>query len=695
MSVITQAPSWLIFFCLMAGIVYAGALYFRDRFNRTYGTPLATLLGVLRFACVTLLCLFLLKPLIKTVDHTVEKPIIVLAQDNSASLVFGSDSGFYRSRYLDQLKQLASSFGEDYDVRTFTFGSAIHEGLDSVTYTDGHTDYGSLLEDIHTRFSGRNLGAVIVASDGLYNRGGNPVYAYKKLNAPVFTVALGDTTVHRDVLVSDVAVNRLAYLGNRFPMEITVEGRKASGENAQLTISRKGNVLFSQSITFSGERSFHTVPVTLDASEVGLQRYTVSISSVSNEITIANNTRDVFIDVLDSRQKVLILAHAPHPDINAIRDAISSNESYHVDVALAKDFNAGVRDYSLIIFHQLPAMGGIGSALITAATEQKVPSLFVWGSSTDFNAFNALSTGWSLNNFRNNITDIGASFKDGFTLFTLNGPFNNIARTLPPLQVPFGDFVFSPGVQPVLTQQVGNITTSKPLIAFNTANDIKYGLIAGEGIWRWRLQAFQQLDSHDAFNELLTKTVQYMASKDDRSLFRVSAKNDFSENEDIVFNAELYNASYEAISDREISMRITNDKGESFSYLFSPRGSSYQLNAGRLPVGNYRYESSVMTDQGELKERGEFSVSPLQLEIIQTIADHRLLNQFARENNGTMVYPSNMNDLLEEIRNRKEVVSVAYENKQLQELINYRWLAILIIVLLSGEWLLRKRAGTY
>ena len=86
MSIITQAPSWLIVFCLLAGIVYAGALYFRDRFNRTYGTPLATVLGIIRFACVTLLALFLLKPLIKTIERTVEKPIIVIAQDNSEIL---------------------------------------------------------------------------------------------------------------------------------------------------------------------------------------------------------------------------------------------------------------------------------------------------------------------------------------------------------------------------------------------------------------------------------------------------------------------------------------------------------------------------------------------------------------------------------------------------------------------------------
>ena len=100
-------------------------------------------------------------------------------------------------------------------------------------------------------------------------------------------------------------------------------------------------------------------------------------------------------------------------------------------------------------------------------------------------------------------------------------------------------------------------------------------------------------------------------------------------------------------------------------------------------------EGSVWT------ERGEFSVSPLQVEIINTVADHRLLSQFARENNGVMVTPNDMHRLAEEIRSKKEIVSVSYENKQLDELINFRWLCAIIVVLLSTEWLLRKRAGTY
>jgi hypothetical protein len=695
MSIVTQAPAWLMMFCLLAGIVYAGALYFRDRFNRTYGTPLATVLGVLRFICVTLISLFLLKPLIKTIERNVEKPIVVIAQDNSQSLIVGADSNYYKNEYKKQLAEFAASFGEDYDVRTFSFGERVSEGIDSLRFNEQLTDYSDFLDEVYTRFSGRNLGAVIMASDGLYNKGSNPVHSYKKLNVPVYTIALGDTTIHKDALIANVSANRLAYLGNRFPMEIMVEGRKAAGETVTLTVSRRGNTLYSQSIAFTEERSFQKIALTLDAGEVGLQRYNVSITRLQDEITYANNSQDIFIDVLDSRQKVLVLAHAPHPDIQAVRSAIAENESYQVDVRLAKEFNGNLQDYGMIIWHQLPAMGGIGSSLITTALEKKIPGLFVWGTSTDFNAFNALNLGVSLGNYRSNTTDIQGSIQESFSTFNWESSFPALLRMLPPLQVPFGDLSFSPGIQTAVVQQVGTIKTTKPLIAFNEIRENKFGFILGEGLWRWRSASFQQSESHESFNELVTKSVQYLAAKEDKSLFRVNGKNDFSENEDIVFDAELYNASYEAVPGREISMKIKNEDGKEFNYLFSANGAMYRLNAGRLPVGNYSYEAKASSEGNVLTERGEFSVSPLQLEIINTIADHRLMNQFARENNGIMVYADEMKKLTEEIRTKKEIVSVSYENKQLDELINVRWLCALILILLSTEWLLRKRAGTY
>lgn len=695
MSLVTEAPSWLYLLCIVAGVTYSGALYFKDRFNRTYGIKLASLLAICRFIVVSLLAFFLLKPLLKSIDREVQKPIVVIAQDNSQSLMIGNDSAYYNGVYKQEFQKLMDQLKTDYEVRTYSFGDKIAEGIDSLDFNDQLTDFSSLLEELNTRYSGRNLGALVIASDGLYNKGSNPVHSYQKLNVPVYTVALGDTTVHKDVLLSEVAANRLAYLGNKFPVQITVEARKAMGNNAVVSVSRNGQVLYSEALSFTGDHFFKNINVVLDANTVGLQKYSVNVSSIPDEITLVNNHTDIFIDVLDSRQRVLILAAMPHPDISALVDAIGSNEGYAVEAKLIDDFSGDLSDFNLVIFHQLPARGNLGLNHVKESISKKIPSLFVWGSATDFQAFNELRIGYSLADYRNNVTDAGGTIVPGFSLFEVNEELPGLVKTLPPVAVPFGEFNFSPGIVSLIHQQVGNINTNKPLLSFNPSDDRKVALLAGEGIWRWRLQVFRETNSHDLFNELITKTVQYMSSREDKSLFRVSGKNDFPENENIVFNAELYNASYEPISDREVSMKIRNEEGEEFSYLFSPGAVGYQLDAGSLPVGNYSYVASATSDGKPLKESGEFSVSPLEYEMTRTVADHRLLNQLAVNNQGAMVYPEALSSLNELIRAKKEIVPVSYETKTVTDLINYSWLLALFIILLGGEWLLRKRAGTY
>ncbi|MEZ4799115.1 MAG: hypothetical protein R2809_04890 [Flavobacteriales bacterium] len=361
------------------GIIYAGALYFRDRFNKNYGSQLAALLGFLRFAAVFMISFFLLKPLVKTTNNTEEKPIIVLAQDNSNSIIVGGDSSYYKNDYLIQIKALKEKLSEKFDVQTFSFGDEVKSGIDSIQFDEELTDFTALYDAINSKYSGRNLGAVVIASDGIFNKGSNPLYAFNSLKAPVYTIALGDTTIKKDALIAEVNANRLAYLNNRFPISIRAEGRKAKGEKAIVEVSHKGNVVFNQEITFDSNRASKTIDIIQEASSVGLQKYTVTISRLENEITYVNNKKDIYIDVLDSRQKVLILAANAHPDINALHESISNNEAYQVNTFLINKFSGNVEDYNLVIFHQLPAAGQLGANQILSKPSKNIPELIYMG----------------------------------------------------------------------------------------------------------------------------------------------------------------------------------------------------------------------------------------------------------------------------------------------------------------------------
>lgn len=694
MELVTEYPLWFIVFCLAAGAVYALAFYFRDTLLNEISGMLRGIMAFLRGAAVALLAFFLLSPLLQTLFREVEKPIVVIAQDRSQSLVHGKDSSFFTNDFPGQLGTLTESLGEAYEVATFNFGETVAEDFD-FEYPGKQTDLSQVFEEVYTRFSNRNLGAVIIASDGIYNKGTNPLYASGTLSAPLYTIALGDTTVKKDLILNRVAHNRLAYLGNDFPLEIVVEARQLEGATTRLTVTKGGAVVFQQQLNIESNSYLETIPVLLEAEEIGIQGYNVQLEVLDNEVTAANNSQRVYIDVLDARQKILLLAHTPHPDIAAIRHSIESNDNYEVTAKLASGFNEAFEAYNLVIMHQVPAKGTNYKSLLAKLKKAAVPVLHILGNTSNINAFNAGNFGLRITENRNNQNEVIPTFNSNFTLFSLSDRASNFLKRLPPVGAPFGNYRKGNSVETLLNQRIGLVETNIPLLMFVVGEEVKTGFFAAEGLWRWRMADYAEHGNHDIFNELIGKSIQYLSVKDDKSRFRITAAGSFLENETIIVDAELYNESYELITEPEVTLQIVNEEGVKFPFAFNRSTRQYTLNAGQLPVGQYRYTGQAKVGEKVLTASGAFTVNPVHVELVNTVANHQLLYNLSQRHEGAMVYPENMASLAGLLAARDDVKSVSYTKTSLRDLINVRWIFFLILGLLSLEWFLRKRNGAY
>jgi len=345
LEILTQYPQWFIVFCVLAGIIYAVSLYVKDKQTEDFHTILKLVISFLRFIAVSALAFFLLEPLIKNAFIETEKPIVVIAQDNSESLVVKGDTSFYKSELPAKLRTLSAELAEDFEVTEFTFGTYVKDGL-TIDYTEKQTNFTGLFDEIYARYSNRNLGAIIIGSDGIFTKGSNPLYGQNKLKAPIYTIAQGDTTKFRDVLIQEVAHNKLAYLGNKFPLEIVVAANELKGKNTTVKVTKNGNVVFNKTLSIRSTDFEEIVPVILEANSPGLQKYSVSVTSIPGEVTTKNNYKEIYIDVLDNRQKIALLGATPHPDLGALKRIINSNENYEVDVMKASDFSGKISDYN-------------------------------------------------------------------------------------------------------------------------------------------------------------------------------------------------------------------------------------------------------------------------------------------------------------------------------------------------------------
>ncbi|TND09018.1 MAG: hypothetical protein FD123_1872 [Bacteroidetes bacterium] len=692
--IITEAPLWFIVFCLLAGAVYAAVLYYRDQRMADAAPWLRKLMAGLRFMTVSILAFLLLSPLLKMISREVEKPVVVVALDNSESLVLNKDSAFYRNGFPEQMKTLIAQLSEKYEVRTYSFGERFREGID-YTFKDKETDISALFGEIETRFSDRNLGAIIIASDGIYNKGSSPVSAAGRVKVPVFTIALGDTTVRRDLVLSKVLHNRIAYFGNTFPLEAVIDARRCSGAGTTLTVSKNGQTLFSQKIDIKADAFNLSVPIQVEAKEAGLQRYRVALTPVGDEASETNNFQDVFIEVLDGREKILIVSDAPHPDVGALKQCIETNDNYEVESVLLSDFNTPLKNYNLVILHGLPSPSNGAAKLLTDIEAANLPVWYITGAESSFSTFNALKAGISIQSTGSRNNDAEVVLAPNFPLFTISEPAQKYFSKFPALTVPFGSFTASSGSTVLFTQKIGSLKTNYPLLIFGQQGERKTCVLAGEGLWRWRLRDYADHQNQDVFNELVGKTVQYLSVKVDKSFFRILTKGIYSENEPVMIDAELYNDSYELINEPEVSMNIINEKDKRFSFTFSKTAKSYRLNAGQFPVGEYRYEARVKSGQKVLTQSGRFSISPVLIESVNTTADHQALFNLSKKHNGDLLGVKDLAKLTEILNAREDIKPVIYNPKRLVDFINLEWIFFTLFFLLSLEWFLRKRHGTY
>jgi hypothetical protein len=692
MNVFFSGSSILSFLgCLALGALYAWLLY---RGNNNLDKKLQYGLTALRIVVVTTIAWLIFAPLIKTLNYTLDNPVIIIGQDNSLSVGQVKAVGFDQKRYEQNLEKLRDKLAGKYEVKALHFSDRVADGFDFKNQGKS-TDASAFFQKIRDEYTNRNVGAIVLATDGIFNHGGNPLYSVNQVNAPIYTIALGDRIPKRDVLISNLNYNNIVYLDDDFTVEVQVQAFQSDGESTVLTVSQNGNKIEQQKISINGSTFNKTIPVKIHAGKIGVQKYTIQLAALQNEITTRNNVQTFYVEVIDGRQKVLLAAAAPHPDLGILKEAISLNKHYEVKLALADDLSAADPvKFDLIVLYQLPDVQNISSAFLKRLTGLKKPIWYILGAQSNVNAFNQIQNQVNLSSANGSVQEVYADFANGFTGFNLTDNDKKQFSSFDPLLSPFGRLTVNAGATPVFNQRIGKVSTQQPLLFFANENGLKTGYLMGEGLWRWKLAEAENETPQPVLNDLISKTVQYLSVKDDKRRFKVfTAKAAYDENESIQFNGTLYNDSYQAVNEPEVNLKVKNEAGKVFNYTFSKTETAYQLDAGTMPAGNYSYMASTELGGKKYTASGSFYVNALIAEYQQTTANHQLLNTMSKQSNGKLFLPENLLKIAGEILKNENIKTISYEDRKYDELINMKWLFGLIMILIGTEWFLRKRNG--
>ena len=681
-----SSPAFILL-CILLGLIYAYVLY---RGKHAWNKRVTQLLFVVRTIIVALVSFLLIGPVLKLTNNIFEKPALVFLIDNSTSLKGNIDSVKLQNELSEKTMQLRE---QGYDI---VWKDLSGKEIDKIKFENKSSDLNGALRNVTSDYEGKNLAGIVVLTDGIYNSGASPLYT--PWHVPVTTIGIGDTIEHADLILKNVAYNKIAYQGNRFPVRAEVAIQNMSNLDVTVSIFHNGSLLNQQKKN-TDKKLMLQFDFLADAKDKGIQRWDVLIEPLAGETNLKNNRASIFVEVVEGRKKILVIAPSPHPDIKALRTMVEKNPNYefvlHIP-GLSKTDQALLQPGAaeLVIFHQAFDQEMKTAALFSQLNKGKSSVLLIIGSKTNLRLLQ--SNGIPLNFINPTQKDdatpiVNSSFHD----FEFSENSNGIFSRYPPVQVPFGKFSYPPNSQVLLNQRIGSVATDRPMLLSWEDNGRKVAAFIGDGLWKWRLDEFATSEKTEIFDETFSKLVQYLSTVEDKRKFRFfPIQNEFTDSSPVIFEGQVYNDLFEKIYGNKIDLKLIDEKGKtsSYNYTLSPGGERYRV--GGLKEGAYRFTATTEINSKREIVLGQFLVKEQNVEPLNVVADFGLLRKLSHATGGKFYSSDKLNQIVSDFKKTrpKELI---HSEESFNPLIHVRWFFFLLLLLVSTEWFSRKYLGSY
>ena len=707
---------WLLVLCTLVAGALAFWLYRRTMPQLSPAKRIT--LGLLRFAALFLILFLLFEPVLRLVDRDEEEAVLAVLVDDSQSLLMTSSTDSTAAPVREKIRTLfdhlpAAVRGADIQVFSFSDDLAPAEtSLDSLAFDGSRTNIARSLEQLRERVGEDNLRAAVLLSDGQYNTGRNPLYVAERYPVPIYTVVLGDTARHRDLLIRRVITNDIAYLDTELPIEVALRSEGFAGQAVTVSLLRDGEPLSSRQVRLPEGSSEITVDLTVRPEEEGLHRYVVAVTRLDGEATYRNNLESFTVRVLRSERKILLLAAAPSPDVSAIGQILAESATFDYDTRIQKSpgefyegpLPASLGDYDVILMAGYPGRAAAPADMqrIRNAADEGTPIFFLFDRSTHIQFVDE--------HFSDVLPVVPERLRSGMievsftsTAAAESHPIMNIPDASPeswlrlhPLIASQTRWLATPDAQVLAQTQVRGVELDDPLLVVRRRTGNRSAALLGAGTWRWRNVSEDLGQIAHLWPTLFSNTLEWLSAREEDQPVRIVPVRDlFSGGEDVEFSGQVYDESLNPISDATVEVNISSQDGTVYPFVMQPIGNGrYTLDAGTFPEGTYSYEAVAQANDANVGgDTGAFAVGSLTLEFKETRANASLMRQIAQRSGGELIDPDRMEMFTSGLAATGAFAPVIVETEREIELRRrYIFLAI-VVALLTVEWFIRKRSG--
>ncbi|RTY69637.1 hypothetical protein [Flavobacterium sp. LB2P53] len=665
---------------LLLSLLIAGGLsFFQYIYKAKNKSKVGWFLAFLRFLSIFGILMLLINPILtKNTFETVKTPLPIVV-DNSSSISFLNANE--KALELYKRIQLNSDLKDKFDVQTYQFSDDF-EPTEIFNFKGTQTNIDVVAKNLKSIYKNTVYPTVLI-TDGNQTSGNDYVYSFDPLNK-VYPVILGDTTKLFDLKINQLNVNKYAFHKNKFPVEVFLQYSGTKSVTADFVISQGNSVFSTQSITLSPSKKTATVPVLLPADKIGLQVFKVTISSKEKEKNTDNNTKNFAVEVIDQKTNIAIISAINHPDLGAMKRAIESNVQRKVIIIKPNEIKT-LQYYNVLILYQ-PT-----TEFKTIFESNKVAGIntfIITGNNTDFNFLNQQQENLSFK-MSGQKEEYLSVFNKQFNLFAAD----NIGfEDLPPLQNAFGTVTTKGVVSVLLSYKIRTIDTNAPLLVFAENQGRRATYLLGENSWKWRLQTHVNNQSFEKYDVFMDKIIQFLASNNSKKSLVVEHESFYNSGEAIEITAQYFNKNYEFDEKARLTITVKNtETKQTKNYDLLKGNNSYKVNLDGLKAGSHTF--TVKELNSKTTYSSSFEILDFDIEKQFVNPDVEKLTQLAGQTQGKAYFSDQVDVLIKTLLENEEYKTIQKSSVTKTPLIDWMWLLVLISILLTTEWFVRKHNG--
>ena len=280
-----------------------------------------TFLIFFRIVSVTIILILFFNPILYFKQKISQKPNKVFLMDHSDSTTLP----FRSTSKIDFLQEKAEKLKEElekkgYEIASYDFAN----GWNGDSYA---TKLQSTLYQLNQEKRFSDTQDIILFSDGWFQD--ESISSIEKVNIPIHTFQVQDTTSFVDVRIEKIVHNPTAYVNEENPIEVFVSSTQFDG-NATVQLFDNDNKIQEKRITFQ-DQNMQQVSFSNRFNHSGLFTLkAVIIIDNKNELLQENNSSQSAIHVLKNKKQVLILTDVLTWDSAFFQRAIRYDQRWEV-----------------------------------------------------------------------------------------------------------------------------------------------------------------------------------------------------------------------------------------------------------------------------------------------------------------------------------------------------------------------------